>query len=138
MDWSHIDWANGYVHVLQPKEVRGWKPRHLKLRDGLRRHLQAVALPSGEIIPGKNPNVKQIRLNRRRKAMRAYAGIAEWPSNALRHSFKSFDEALNGGHDKTQHEMGHSNPSMTRYGYGTDTAGGFFVTKELAEQWFGL
>ena len=77
-------------------------------------------------------------LNRRRKAMRAYAGIAEWPSNALRHSFKSFDEALNGGHDKTQHEMGHSNPSMTRYGYGTDTAGGFFVTKELAEQWFGL
>lgn len=138
MDWSHIDWKNGMVHVLNPKKVKGWKPRHLKMKDGLRRNLLAFALPRGEIVPGKNPNVKQIRLNRRRKPMLVSAGITKWPSNTLRHSFKSYDEALNDGHAQTQHEMGHSNPNMTRYGYGSDSAGGFFVTEELAKEWFAL
>jgi integrase len=138
MDWSHLDWKNGYIHVLQPKKVRGWKPRHLKMRDGVRRHLEGLIFPGHEIVPGKNSNVKQVRFNRRRKLMLQNAGITAWPRNTLRHSFKSYDEALNDGHAQTQHEMGHSNPNMTRYGYGTDTAGGFFVTKESAEKWFAV
>lgn len=137
MDWSHVDWKNHMVHVLNPKKVKGWKPRHLKMRDGLRNHLQAVALPNGDIIPGKNPNVKHIRLNRRRKPMRAAVGIGVWPHNTLRHSFKSFNEAIY-GHALTQDEMGHSNPNMTRYGYGTDQAGGFYIDEGMAKRWFAV
>ena len=143
MSWDHIDWQNGYVHVLKSKRVRSWKPRHLKLRDGLRRHLEPFAQTGGEIIPanksdipGMESNVKQLRLHRWRKSMLGAAGIDIWPSNTLRHSFKSYDEALNGSHATTQHEMGHSSPNMTRYGYGTDMVAGIFVTEPLAQQWF--
>lgn len=138
MDWRHLDWKNNKVHVIGPKRVRGWKPRHLEMRDNVRRHLQAVAPAEGQIVPGKNSNTRHIRLHRQRKAMLTWAGIEAWPSNTLRHSFKSYHEALNNSHAETQHEMGHSNPNMTRYGYGTDTAGGFYVSKELAEEWFAL
>jgi len=138
MDWHHLDWKNGYIHVLNPKAVKGWRPRHIKMSEGLRRHVEPVALPSGLILPGKTSMVVQLRLHRLRETMLEDAGIKEWPKNTLRHSFKSYHEALNGSHAETQHEMGHSNPHMTRYGYGTDTAGGFFVTKELAEEWFAL
>lgn len=137
MDWSHIDWENGMVHVLNPKKVKGWKRRHLKMKDGFRGNLEAIALPSGPIIPGKNSNVKQIRLNRRRKPMVEKVGISSWPRNTLRHSFKSFSEQVV-GFDQTRLEMGHSNPNMTRYGYGTDQAGGIFVTEPLAKEWFAL
>jgi integrase len=137
MNWNHIDWKNDYIHVLNPKKVRGWHPRHVKIEPALRRHLEAVALSKGPILPGANSNVVQVRLSRRRKPMLEQIGIPAWPNNTLRHSYKSYYEAIH-GHALTQDQMGHSNPNMTRYGYGTDTVDGFFVTKELAEKWFAL
>lgn len=137
MDWSHIDWKNDHVHVLNPKKVKRWHPRHVKIEPALRRHLESVALPKGPILPGANSNVVQIRLNRRRKPMLKALGWPAWPNNTLRHTYKSYHEAIH-GHALTQDQMGHSNPNMTRYGYGTDMVGGFFVSKELAQEWFAL
>jgi integrase len=137
MDWSHIDWKNDYIHVLNPKKVKRWHPRHVKIEPALRRHLEGIALPKGPILPGANSNVVQVRLNRWRKPMLEALGLPAWPNNTLRHSYKSYHEAIH-GHALTQDQMGHSNPNMTRYGYGSDQAGGIFVTPELAKQWFAL
>ena len=137
MDWSHIDWKNDHVHVMNPKKVKRWHPRHLKIEPALRRHLEAVALSRGPIFPGATSNVVQVRLTRRRKPMLKRVGLPAWPSNTLRHTYKSYHEAIH-GHALTQDQMGHSNPNMTRYGYGADSAGGIFVTEELAKEWFAL
>ena len=137
MDWSHIDWKNDHIHVLNPKKVKRWHPRHVKIQPALRRHLQSIALPKGPILPGANSNVVQVRLNRRRKPMLEALGLPAWPNNTLRHSYKSYHEAIH-GHALTQDQMGHSNPNMTRYGYGSDQAGGIFVTQELGKEWFAL
>lgn len=143
MNWQDLDWKNNKVHVLGPKRVRGARPRHPDMKDGLRKHLQPfVALEKGPILPRKDDvedkaTAVHLRLGRLRRPMLKAVGISSWPRNTLRHSFKSYSEQVY-GFDQTQRDMGHTNSKMTRYGYGADMAGGFWVTKEMAEQWWAL
>ena len=143
MNWEDLDWKINKVHVLNAKRVHNWRPRHLDMRDGVRRHLQPYALEKGLIFSGaeeadNRSDAIQQRLGRHRKPMLKAVGLSKWPRNTLRHSFKSYDEALHENFSHTQREMGHSSPAMTRYGYGADTAGGFYVTKEMAQRWFAV
>jgi integrase len=143
MDWRDLDWANGIVHVLNPKDVTGARPRHLAMNGGLRKHLQPFAQLSGPILLGGDraedkSNAVNLRMGRHRKPMLKAVGLSTWPRNTLRHSFKSYDEALHESYSHTQREMGHTNPAMTRYGYGTDQAGGFYIDKGMAERWFAV
>jgi integrase len=142
MSWQDLDWKNNKVHVLGPKRVLGARPRHPDMKDGLRKHLQPFALEKGAILPRKDDvedkaTAVHLRLGRLRKPMLKAVGISVWPRNTLRHSFKSYSEQVY-GFDQTQRDMGHTNPKMTRYGYGADMAGGFWVTEEMAKRWFAV
>jgi integrase len=141
MNWEDLDWKINKVHVLNAKRVHNWRPRHLDMRDGVQ--TCAYARQKGLIFSGAEgadnwSDAIHQRLARHRKPMLKAVGLSKWPRNTLRHSFKSYDEALHENFSHTQREMGHSSPAMTRYGYGADTAGGFYVTKEMAQQWFAV
>jgi integrase len=143
MNWQDLDWKNNMVHILLPKDVDGARPRHPKMKDGLHKHLQPFALVHGPIIPiaigaEDRSNAIHLWLGRHRRPMLKAVGLSGWPRNTLRHSFKSYHEALYEDYSHTQREMGHTNTAMTRYGYGADTAGGFWVTEEMAQRWFAV
>ena len=137
MDWSHIEWKNDDIPASIAKKAALASPA----RQDRTRAATALGgpLPSQwTILPGANTaTLSRWTVNPRRKPMLEAVGLPDWPNNTLRHTYKSYHEAIH-DHALTQDQMGHSNPNMTRYGYGTDTAGGIFITKELAEEWFAL
>lgn len=50
--------------------------------------------PDGQLIPDDAEQKSEGQLNRWLREIRPKAGIAEWPSNALRHSFASHAAAM--------------------------------------------
>ena len=125
--WEDIDWEHDEIYVRQPKRVRGWRPRHVEILPALRRHLEHLALKEGKILPGG------IRtLHRLRRAMKDKLGWKTWPSNCLRHSYKTYHAAYFQNLPKTQLQMGHAWLGLTAYVYGTPAA------RANADRWWAL
>ena len=89
LHWEDILWDSGQIFVRQPKRVKGWRPRYVDILPPLRRHLEPVALKSGRIGVGAG----MWKLHAARKLMLAAIGMAHWPANCLRHSFKTYHAA---------------------------------------------
>jgi integrase len=124
--WSDIDWANGEIYVRQPKRVRGWRPRHVEILPSLRRHLEHVALKEDRIFGARRS------LYLLRRALVSELGWKTWPSNCLRHSFKTYHAAFFQDLPKTQLQMGHAGIGMTNYTYGSP------ATRSNAAAWWAL
>jgi integrase len=112
--WEDIDWEHGEVYVRQPKRVRGWRPRHVEILPALRRHLECLALKERKILPGGMRTLFNLR-----RAMMDKLGWKTWPSNCLRHSFRTYFAAHFQDVSKTQLAMGHAAAGLTFYVYGT-------------------
>jgi integrase len=103
LDWSEIDFDSGLIEVTAGK-AKAARRRLVLMQPNLHEWLMPLRKLSGKIAPD---NFRQA-FDQTREA----AGIAEWPGNALRHSFASYHLA----HFKNQNalavEMGHTNSNM--------------------------
>ena len=71
-------------------------------------------------------------LSKRLLKDRKHAGLQEWPSNALRHSFASYHLAHFGNPQKTSAELGHMNAAVVFQHYRN------LVRPEQAERWWKI
>lgn len=81
LDWSEIDLERRLIHVGAKKSKTATR-RLVTILPNLEAWLLPYALSSGPVTPR---NLRAHVLG-----SRAHAGISEWPSNALRHSFASY------------------------------------------------
>ena len=125
--WEDIDWIHGEIYVRQPKRVRGWRPRHVEILPALRRHLEHLALKEDKILPGARRSFHLLR-----RALMDKLGWSKWPSNCLRHSFKTYHSANFQDLPRTQLQMGHAGIGMTNYTYGSP------ATRANAASWWAL
>jgi integrase len=102
--WEDVHFDTDLVEVKAAKSKTGAR-RFIKMQPSLKSWLAPYAGKRGLVVPRM--------LRKRLEADRAHAGITEWPSNALRHSFGSYHAA------EFQHagilaaEMGHRDPDTT-------------------------
>jgi integrase/recombinase XerD len=127
MNWEDINWVDGHIGVLKPKQVTRWRPRNVTMLPVFRRHLEPFALKEGPIFPRGEPQLFELR-NQLVKAL----GLKDWPDNCLRHSFATYHVPIHNDYPKLSIQMGHANPNMTRYKYGTLRA------RSVANQWWAL
>jgi integrase len=106
LDWSEIDFESGLIEVTAEKSKTAQK-RFVMLQPNLREWLQPVRKHKGKVTPDE-PAFRRA-FEQARKA----AGIAEWPDNALRHSFASYHLAHFKNAASTALEMGHHDSRVT-------------------------
>jgi integrase len=121
--WEDI--SDDEIFVRQPKRVRGWQPRYVRLEArckavlGLAVRPVAVgkvggkfALSAEKVLPGGQRELYTIR-----KAAMDLLGWERWPQNCLRHSFGTYHLANYKDLAATRTEMGHESESVTRRHY---------------------
>jgi integrase len=82
LEWQDIDFESGLVEVTRSKSKTAAR-RHVAIRPALAAWLE----PYRQQVSSK---VCPANLRNRLEADRSRAGITDWPSNALRHSFASY------------------------------------------------
>jgi integrase len=103
LDWSDVDLETGLIEVKAVK-AKSARRRFVKIRPNLAKWLAPYAAHRGMVAPG------QIR--RQFEATRAAAGIKQWPSNALRHSFASYHLAHFNDAAALALELGHTDAGL--------------------------
>ena len=89
--------------------------------------------PLGKLVPGADEQKSEGQLNRWLRDIRPAAGITEWPSNALRHSFASHASALHDDFSKVAAWLGHARDPrllVARYRHA--------VAKDAGKTWFNV
>ena len=123
LEWCDIDWERALVEVTKGKSKTAAR-RHIIIRPALAAWLAPYRAQSGKVCPAN----LRIRLERDR----ARAGIANWPGNALRHSFASYHLE----HFKEPGilciEMGHNTPTLVQKFYRQR------VRPEAARMWWSI
>jgi integrase len=87
----------------------------------------------GLMIPDDSEQKSEGQLNRWLREIRPEAGLTEWPSNALRHSFASHAAAMHDDFSKVAAWLGHARDPrllVTRYRHA--------VAKDAGEEWFAV
>ena len=105
LDWREVNLAGGFVEVTA-KNAKSSKRRLVKIAPCLLEWLRPFAKQQGRITPEKTA----FYILREEAAKRA--GIAAWPSNALRHSFASYHIAQFKNANALALEMGHTTTKM--------------------------
>lgn len=93
----------------------------------------AGVAPLGKIVPGDNDQLAEGQINRWLREVRPLAGLTEWPSNALRHSFASHACAMHDDFAKVATWLGHARDPrllVTRYRNA--------VPQDAGQQWFDV
>jgi integrase len=104
LDWSEIDFDSGLIEVTA-KNAKTARRRHVTMQPALREWLLPLRKHKGNVTPGET--FRQLF-----DQARVAAGIAEWPDNALRHSFASYHLAHFKDAKALALEMGHTNENM--------------------------
>jgi len=106
LDWSQINFESGLIKVEAMKGTRKntRRRRFVRIQPNLREWLLPVRQHKGNVAP-------QVNFRELFDATRAAAGITEWPTNALRHSFGSYHLAHYNDVNALALEMGNS-PEM--------------------------
>ncbi len=99
LDWQRVDLHAGHIEV-SAKSSKTRARRLVPITPNLAAWLLPLAQPAGPIAPAG--------LRHRLNAVRLAAGLAEWPSNAMRHSYGSYRTALTGDAARVSLEMGNS------------------------------
>ena len=121
LSWSDIDTNRGHVQVAA-EHAKGARRRLVDIPDNLKEWLRPYANLSGKLWPRS-----QMEFYRDLDAARVSAGITEWPSNALRHSFASYHLAYHQNAAALALQMGHTSQTMIFSNYRE------VVTREDAE-----
>jgi integrase len=103
LEWHDIDFTDKVVEVTPLKSKTASK-RHVTMLPPLVAWLTPYRARTGHICP--------VNLRTKLEADRARAGIINWPSNALRHSFASYHLAHFQDAAKLALELGHSDSDM--------------------------
>jgi integrase len=106
LDWSEIDLEENYIEVTAAKSKTASR-RVVTIQPNLKAWLLPYAKASGKVVPWCVPIAWQELFDARNRA-----GIAEWPQNALRHSFASYHLAEFSNAPALALEMGHANTAM--------------------------
>jgi integrase len=104
LDWSEVDFESGLIKVTAQKSKTAQK-RYVTLQPNLREWLVPVRKHRGPITSED--------FNKQFVQAREDAGIAEWPDNALRHSFASYHLAHFKNAGSTALELGHHDSRVT-------------------------
>jgi integrase len=102
LDWGEVDLESGHIEVTAAK-AKTARRRLVPISQNLRAWIIRLVKPHGLIAPRG--------LRKRLSAVRARAGIAAWPHNALRHSYGSYRLAECHDTARVALEMGNS-PQM--------------------------
>lgn len=103
LEWGNVDFEAGLIEVTADKSKTA-RRRFVKIRPNLAAWLAPYRAHKGQVGCGN--------LRKRVEATRRAAGIAEWPSNALRHGFASYHLAHFNDAAALALEMGHTNSGM--------------------------
>lgn len=107
LDWSELDFESGLIEVKAQKSKTAQR-RHVTILPNLRDWLLPLRKHKGNVTPGETFEFRQA-FHQTRMA----ASIAEWPDNALRHSFASYHMAHFKNAAMTALELGHHNSRIT-------------------------
>lgn len=100
LDWHHIQLAENNIHV-PPEIAKDRGGRDVENHSALRAWLAPIACAEGKLAPAKSYDWRLAQ-----KAVAA--GIADWPKNALRHSFASYHFAAYKNAPHTSAMLGHT------------------------------
>jgi integrase len=103
LDWQEVDLQSGLIEVTASK-AKSARRRFVKIQANLGRWLQPHAQLSGNVTP--------LGYRILLESAREKAGIAEWPQNALRHSFASYHLASFRDAAFLALELGHTNSNL--------------------------
>ena len=103
LDWSEVDLESGLITV-QAVKAKSARRRFVKIRPNLATWLAPYAARRGAVTPA---NCRKLL-----EATRAAAGIKHWPSNALRHSFASYQLAHFKDAAALALELGHTDAGL--------------------------
>jgi len=104
LDWREIDLERGFIEVTA-ENAKSSQRRLVTIKPNLKAWLEPHAKLSGPV------RLSEMMHKDRFDIARKEAGIT-WPSNACRHSFASYDLALNQDAAKTALELGHTNTAV--------------------------
>ena len=126
LDWSNINFESGLIKVEAMKGTRKntRRRRFVRIQENLHEWLQPYRKLKGNVAP--QGNFRELF-----DAAREAAGITEWPSNGLRHSFGSYHLAHFNDVNALALEMGNS-PEMIFNHYRE------LVTPKDAERYWSL
>jgi integrase len=105
LDWSEIDFESGLIEVTAQNSKTAQR-RLVTMQPNLREWLLPLRKHKGNVTPS---NCFRESFEQAREA----AGIAEWPDNALRHSFASYHLAAFKNAASTALELGHHDSRIT-------------------------
>jgi integrase len=105
LDWSKIDFESGLIEVTAQNSKTAQR-RLVTMQPNLREWLLPLRKYKGNVTPS---NCFRELFEQAREA----AGIAEWPDNALRHSFASYHLAHFKNAASTALELGHHDSRIT-------------------------
>jgi integrase len=103
LDWSQIDLESDFIE-LTAKNSKTARRRLVKILPNLHAWLTPVKRISGPVIP---VNLRWLLVHTRGRA-----GIAQWPNNALRHSYASYHLAHFNDAGALALQMSHTNNAM--------------------------
>jgi integrase len=103
LDWSDVHFDSELIEVTAAK-AKTARRRFVKMQPNLREWLLPVRKHTGKVAPDN--------FRKAFDAARVAAGIAEWPDNALRHSFASYHLAHFKDAAALALEMGHTHSGM--------------------------
>ena len=105
LDWRHVDLSESNIHV-PPEVAKTREGRDVEIHPTLRAWLLPLSRAEGKLAPAKSYDW---RLAQKATA----AGIADWPKNALRHSFASYHFAHLKNAPLTSAMLGHHSSTQT-------------------------
>jgi integrase len=103
LDWREVDFESSLIEVTASK-AKSTRRRFVRIQPNLARWLRPYAQPRGEVTPLKYRELLD--------TARESAGIEEWPNNALRHSFASYNLARFNDAATLALELGHTNSNL--------------------------
>lgn len=106
LDWRDVDFLTGYIRISSTVSKTG-RERLVPITDNMRSWLQDVSQAHGPICPAN--------LRRQLEAGRKVAGIAEWPHDATRHSFGTYEMARTKDIGHVSEVMGNSPAVVQRF-----------------------
>ena len=105
LDWRNVDLGARRI-TITPEVAKKRSVRHIDIADNLLAWLAPYAEDSGRIAP--EAKAWRYRFDR----VRDESKIAEWPHNAMRHSFASYHLERDGDQNRTALQLGHRDTDL--------------------------
>jgi integrase len=126
LEWKDIHWDSGLIEISANKAKTAAR-RFVHMQPALKSWLEPYRSHRGPICPATGRRLYKLLV-----ADRTQAGILEWPSNALRHSFASYYLAAFKNPSELSLEMGHTSPGLLFRHYRE------LVTPDAAAKWWSI